>query len=159
MPNDRELLISFLTDHDEWCEQCGYALRGLNPPANAGLTCPECGVGLALRVGASRPPLGSWLLALISCSLGAGFDGVVATVMWGAIAIQRGKNLPWEVYAVAGTFMVLALLCVTGIRLLIVKREGWFRGNHTTRWRRAWIVSGTVFLVHAGWGLFLITRS
>ena len=151
MPDDRQLIIDYLSTHDAWCEKCAYALRNLNPPGEAPLACPECGVELTMKVGAAREPLGGWLLAVIGLCLGAGFDGVVSTVMWG-VFIYHGLRSPGPVFPVlisGFTTLTIAGLCC--LAWTVRSRTNWLAWKDKTRWTRGWAVFVTVFFVHLAW--------
>jgi DNA-directed RNA polymerase subunit RPC12/RpoP len=63
------LLITYLAERDIPCPSCGYNLRALR----AG-RCPECGLGLLLRVQPAHPRLGAFILGLVGLSGGFGFS-------------------------------------------------------------------------------------
>ena len=70
MAND--LLSIFLRDRDVPCPACAYNLRDLTTSR-----CPECGHGVALRVGLAERNLKAWVTLLVVCCLGAGMGLVV----------------------------------------------------------------------------------
>lgn len=167
MGDDRHaLLLSFLADHDAYCEQCGYALRGLTAStidADHSPKCPECGVGLALKVGTAQPPFGSWVLGLVAFCLAAGFDCIVTGVLTVSLihtVVINGQTPPMGVVAILyGVFLALTIATLSGMILMIRRRERWFRMKPQTRWPRAWGMFIAVGLVHALWGLFLFLRT
>lgn len=163
--SQNDLLFRFLATNDAYCEQCGYALRGLTESsldASQLPKCPECGVHLAMKVGILQPPFGSWVLALASFCLAAGFDSIVTGALTCSLIYNAfiGGRLPPFIQAavVYGVFLALTISSLTGIFLMIRKRERWFRMKPSTRWPRAWAIFVAVGLVHALWGLFLFLR-
>ncbi len=143
------LLLAFLADRDEPCPVCGYCLRALSAPR-----CPECGAPLELRVGSPQLRVGPWVLAIVSCALALGFDGVFATMMAVALAISPPGF--WRPYGVAAAVALLAVAMLCAMLAIIRRRTAWARWPR----RRQWITSGALFVVvgalHALVGIVLI---
>jgi len=148
-------LLSFLADNDTPCPICRYNLRGL-----LSLRCPECAAPLRLSVASPNLHLGPFVLTIVSLSLAAGFDVVVATMV--SIVTTIHANLaasatwigPAVIASVLGT---TGLTCLGLVILLFKQRHRWNR----LPIRKQWAVGIATFLIvgvsHAGLGGMLIS--
>ncbi|MEQ8770093.1 MAG: hypothetical protein RIB60_06245 [Phycisphaerales bacterium] len=69
---DAEALAAFLAERHVPCPSCRYDLHGLR-----GTRCPECDLGLELRVNLEDPRLGWWLTAVVGLAVGVGFQALL----------------------------------------------------------------------------------
>lgn len=142
------LLTAYLASNDAPCPVCSYNLRGLLVS-----TCPECNAPLSLGVTSENLSVGPWTLGVVSFAMGAGFDGVVATLI---TIMQIANPTPqWQVYALLGMFFTLALVCLAVVITLVRKRRRWAFKPRAVQWRWAIMCLSIVFLTHAAIGLTL----
>ena len=107
-------LTDYLAGRDEPCPACGYNLRDL-----CGDRCPECGDGLALRLGLADPRVGTLVAGLIGLSAGAGLSGLLLLYMVITL-VRRMGPAEWLDFAAA-----------TGIPFVIEAAAVW-------AWVRCW---------------------
>jgi hypothetical protein len=111
------LLKQYLAERDVSCPVCGYNLRGLDSQH-----CPECGMRLEVRIGASDLRLGAWLAVLLSVGLPCGFFLIL-------LAVLVVLSLYYEEWPPAAFIFPLAAaatiyaLCVWGV--LARRRRFW----------------------------------
>lgn len=148
---EQAALVQWLAEHDEPCPVCGYNVRALTVA-----TCPECSAPLRLGVTSPQHLLGPWLLAIISCSLALGFDGVVMTLMSTAIVVELFVHGRFSApYILVGTFVTLGGLSGGALWLLIARRRQWRMAQPNVQWARAGAVAVAMFLIHATGGALL----
>ncbi len=148
MSHDDEMLLEFIAGRDAECPNCRYSVRGLERAI-----CPECGSGLALGVVARHVTIGPWLVAIVSLSLAAGFDGVFF-LMGVAEQIFRPPMNPMFALVVAG-FGLATLALAVGIAVLSRRRDRWARlpiGSQRA-WAAAYFFG--ILIVHATAGMFI----
>ncbi len=73
-------LKRYLQVFEASCPRCQYNLHQLT-----GTTCPECGMGLVLTVGAVEPDLRAWITLVVSLCLGAGLG-----LFWIPVLLNQG---------------------------------------------------------------------
>lgn len=84
MPDNTDLLRTFLAQSDVECPGCAYNLRDLT-----GTRCPECNQELVLRVGLAEPRMAWFIAGVIGIAMGLGFSSMV--LVWaGAMVLSRG---------------------------------------------------------------------
>ena len=130
---DEPRLLDFLSDHDADCPACGYGLRGLGSAV-----CPECAAELHLGVVSPQADLRPWLLAVVSCALGIGFDGVVAVMLLTAFIVFSAPT--WWPLLIAAGFAALAGACGLVMRAIIRRRRRWTARPRRVQWRWAAVV-------------------
>lgn len=150
--DDAAALLSWLATRDAHCPVCGYNVRGI-PEAR----CPECAAPLQLHVWSENAGIGPWLLAIVSFSLAAGFDGVVTTMLVGACVVDPPPPPAWGwVATLLGSFAILSALCLGGVLLLATRRRRFWRLPRRRQWTAAMVTFGAVGAFHAAFGAFLI---
>lgn len=153
-PMADELLVRFLAAHDAPCPVCRYNLRGLTVDA-----CPECSAPLRLEIASPNLHIGPFVLAIVSFSLGAGFDLVVALIfsVMALIFAQPAAAASWiGPVVMIGTLGSLGTLCILGIVLLVKRRPAWNRLGTRRQWRAAIATFIGVGAVHAAVGAMLV---
>ncbi|MGE4198756.1 MAG: hypothetical protein AB7G11_16735, partial [Phycisphaerales bacterium] len=148
-PAPRDLLVSFLAQHDAPCPRCGYCLRGVESR-----TCPECGESLALQL-SRRSTLhlrdGDFRYFLL---LGFGWP-MLAGLMNGFRAFQQARAIAsfygsrqnvvssgwelvdWSVWLRLGWSLYLALAGAAGLCVVV-----W-------HWSRPCAITRTLKIAHA----------
>ena len=153
--SDPSPLISFLAERDVACPVCRYNLRGLNRAS-----CPECNAPLRLEVGSPSLVLGPFLVAVVSFSLGAGFDLVVGILMVTVALVfgQPGASATWiGPVVLGGTLLAAGLACLGGILWLARRRVWWNRlGPRRQRTAAACVFAG-VGLAHLALGVSIVS--
>jgi len=147
--------LSFLADNDTPCPICRYNLRGLLTPR-----CPECAAPLHLAVASPNLHLGPFVLTIVSFSLAAGFDLVVATMVgiMTSIHATMAASATWIGPAILASVLGTAgLTCIGLVILLVKKRHRWNRLPLRHQWAAAVATFLIVGLSHAGLGAFLLT--
>ncbi|MEM1210483.1 MAG: hypothetical protein AAF586_07960 [Planctomycetota bacterium] len=116
--SDRDWLVDYLADREVLCPNCHYNLRGLT-----GTTCPECGLGLALRVNLVEPRLAAWLVGLIGLATGLGWAGSVT--LFGLIVLAMGDPppKPFQTFALFGFELVVSVVLLT----IWLRGRSWMR--------------------------------
>jgi len=138
------MLATYLAGRDVPCPQCGYNLRDL-----PGDRCPECGDGLALRLGLAEPRQGMLIAGLVGLSAGAGLSGLLL----GYIGIQMlrryngmGPDVWWFVSITGGGLLVEGLAIAAWLRWWRqVRRLG--RGARLTLMLGCWALTLANLLV------------
>ncbi len=154
--SDDARLLAWLAEHDEACPLCRYNLRGLTVTR-----CPECRTSLALTVGAPRLRFGAWILGVISCALGLGFDGVMCAVM--TITVVRQMVIQGPAFAMPFMFAriyltlgALAFASLLGLLVMFRIRRRWLGMPIRRQWLIAGVIVIIVGLVHSMAGLLLV---
>lgn len=80
IPDERDLLRTYLQDRDVPCPACGYNVRNLTATR-----CPECGEELALRLAMVEPKQAAIVTGLVGLSAAAGLNGLL--LIYAAIVI------------------------------------------------------------------------
>lgn len=158
-PRDERFLTEWLADRDQPCPVCGYNLRSCSLPK-----CPECGVPIRVSVTSEDPSPGGWLLAVISCTLAAGFDLIGSLIFVSMVTyFSIAETVPppsarLMLIAMLASMLVPGVLCAVGLILLLRKRRTWRRLIPRSRWRRGFAVLVIVALPHILIGLFWFSR-
>lgn len=153
MSTEPELLRAFLASADAECDACGHGLRGITLSK-----CPECGRELRLKVRAQKHTLAPWVTAMLAVSLAAGFDGILAIVMIGAVLYHWNNPPPGYFFGIILGFALTAGGLLAAIGVIARRRRAWWREDAGRQWRWAASVAGVVFAIHAGAGLWLGMR-
>jgi hypothetical protein len=74
--SELDFLKAFLSESDEVCPLCRYALRGMTS-----CTCPECGKELVIRIGLREPSMVAFLVGTIALAAATGFNLIFATML------------------------------------------------------------------------------
>ncbi|MEO0964519.1 MAG: hypothetical protein AAFY08_05315 [Planctomycetota bacterium] len=125
--SDRDWLLDYLADRDALCPNCHYNLRGLT-----GTTCPECGLGLALRVNLVEPRLAAWLVGLIGLTMSLGWSGCFLVLFVGVLLTDGGIHDAHEPLL----FFSVGTLISGGLAALWLRGRPWFR-RQSSATRRA----------------------
>lgn len=111
---DADLLVEWLSTHNETCPVCKYNLRNL-----ASTRCPECGWELQLRVGTKESFLAPWIATLVSLCIGAGL-GIPSIIL----IVMSGGDIFRDRFLCGGVCMAWFSLCMPlAVVLLLVKRK------------------------------------
>jgi hypothetical protein len=155
---DDAALVGFVERHDASCPVCEYSLRGLRSTV-----CPECAAHLSLQVGSKDLHLGPWFFAVVSISLGLGFDTVFCLLVFigSTIAVVMNGGLPplkdiVPVLIILGIMVPLWAACVAGLSALYQRRVAWRRMSIRRQWKTAAAIFFGTGLVHAAAGALLI---
>ena len=101
-------------------------------------------------------PFRPWLLAIVSFSLAAGFDGVVTTMLTVAYVLEPPPPHAWLFATMLlGSFTTLTALCLGGVVLLATRRRRFWRLPRRRQWTAALVTFLVVGLFHAAFGGFL----
>lgn len=156
-----EAALRYVNLGGQRCPVCRYDLRGLMR-----LVCPECGAALRLEVSSPQLKIGPWLVAVVSLSMGFGFDCVMFTILSGMAVVRTivatASWSPSDVRAFAvflATFATLASISVTTIVLLTRGRRRWARLRPGRQVLAAGGIVLATFLVHAAGGGFILWRA
>lgn len=87
-PGDTQALVDFVANRDVPCPRCGHNLRRLTCA-----TCPECGIGLALRVGATEPYRLTWAVMFGVHAMMAGV-GALFILLTLAVGDPNPRGMP-----------------------------------------------------------------
>ena len=151
-PDDAAALLSWVAARDAPCPVCGYNVRGVPEPR-----CPECAAPLRLHVWSENAGIGPWLLAIVSFSLAAGFDGVVTMMLVSLCVIDPPPPQAWAWAAtLLISFTTLTALCLGGVTLLAARRRRFWRLPRRRQWTAALVTFGAVGAFHAAFGGFLV---
>ena len=162
LPDEHELLTTFLAARDEPCPVCAYNLRDTRDRV-----CPECGAPLSLALASVDAAPGGWLLAVVSCALAAGFDLICSflIVVFVGIAITRAGPPPGS--AAARVVLALASLLIPGLASaggllwLLRRRRAWRLAPRVDRWRRGVavfvVVTAAHVLIGSAWMLAILS--
>ncbi|MEO1008619.1 MAG: hypothetical protein AAFX79_08635 [Planctomycetota bacterium] len=125
-PVPDELLVGYVRARDVPCPTCGYNLRDLATP-----TCPECGEGLVLRLGATTPRTALLVAGLAPILMSAGFCGILLLYLGFLAAFRGGPGLgPAEVVP-----LVLGLVALLPVARVWARRwHGLRRAPLVRRW-------------------------
>jgi len=148
---DDEQVIAFLERHNARCPVCDYGLRGV-PAA----VCPECAAPLRLEIAGDRTNLPAWIFAIISLSLGLGFDGLASIIFAALLIADPPRPGMHEVYYFLGGLVLAALTCGGFLLLTLRRRRRWLRAPRETQWRWAWTIFAAVAVPHALFGAYLV---
>jgi len=148
MSREDDMLLEFIASRDADCPNCGYSVRGLERPI-----CPECGTGLELGVVAQRVAVGPWLVAIVSLSLAAGFDGVLFIVGMGEQMFRPPMNP--MIAPIVFAFGLAALIQLAWIAVLAKRRARWARLQIGTQRALAAAYFFGILIVHATVGLLI----
>jgi len=122
---DDSALAGFLAERDAPCPNCHYNLRGLTTP-----TCPECGLGLALRVNLVEPRLAAWLCGLVGLNMSLGWSGLF--LLFG-LGIWVSEGWTHNMGPVMSYFTVGTLVSAGLVWLWLDKRPVFRQQSATTR--------------------------
>lgn len=150
LPPDDRALLDWLAAHDDPCPACGYSLRGLGDPV-----CPECSMRLRLTVGAPGLRLGPWVAGIIAPALALGFDGVMSLVLIWALVTSPGVGV--FLVVITGVFILLGAASAAVMLAVIRSRRRWLRRRPAAQIRWAAALFAVVGVVHAVWGVFLVS--
>ena len=159
MTRDAEALRAWLATHDEACPNCRHVLRGV-----VAEVCPECGAALRLAVASPGVSIGPWALAVISFSLGLGFDGVVLILLGVAFGIHLAgnglalSNAP-EALLFISPLIVLGLACAAGLTWFFMQRMRWGLVERRAQWHVAITIFVIVGVAHALGGALMVVLS
>ncbi|MEM9882485.1 MAG: hypothetical protein AAF800_06190 [Planctomycetota bacterium] len=115
--DDAAALRGFVAERDVGCPSCDYNLRGLT-----GNVCPECGVGLRLRVGLAEPRVLGYVMVMVGAALGVGGSGFLLT----ALIVDGDLERLFRRHPLAGTGSLGIFVGGIGVVLALVKSRGWF---------------------------------
>jgi hypothetical protein len=124
---DLDLLRDYLASHDALCPSCRHNLHGAAGPA-----CPECGVGLDLKLTLADPAYAAWATTLIIAAATLGFSGPLAfaSLYARAIAGLSGREpFTGNLALVAAFLSVGVLIALLRARAAMVRRprpRQWF---------------------------------
>ncbi len=117
---DAALLAACLADRDVPCPICTYNLRGLD-----GMTCPECGFALGIRIG-SDLRLGPWLFGVLGLCVPLGFIVAAGIFAGGKVYANSGSAKDWAiaVYLWGSTLAVgIAIFAMIRFRRWVWRRS------------------------------------
>lgn len=86
---DEAWLLAWLAGRDAPCPVCGYNLRDLPQAA-----CPECNQTIRLTVGATRPPMGCFLLTAAP-GVFSGIAAFLLAIPIIVVPLTEGGSAPW----------------------------------------------------------------
>jgi hypothetical protein len=142
-----DLLRDFLSLKDVACPACGHNLRGAS-----GTACPECGLGLNLRVTIAELPHGAWVWSVIAVAASFGFSATLT--MGGLYAAYKT-----ELYALDRRAVVAAgcssLVSVIVLAILAKRRAAMGRKSRVSRWAWAMLILVLAGMLHVGLVLFM----
>ncbi|HYE03831.1 MAG TPA: hypothetical protein VD963_11440 [Phycisphaerales bacterium] len=141
-------LAEFLAHEEAACPLCGYGLRGLKAAR-----CPECDAPLHLGILSddARLRLPWFLTAIVSISLGLGFDAVVSLLLIVIIIDEGAPPPPVRPFVLA--MWALALLCGLALTVLCRMRRRFARLAPVAQRRLAVGTFCVVFGVHLAYGV------
>lgn len=149
---EQDRLIEWLADHDAPCPVCAYNLRGLTTDL-----CPECAAPLRLTIWSPQLNPAPWAVALIACALGAGFDGVVATLIGGGLIFAPPSAAAGAFpYTMLAVFSTAALATFGALIWVYTSRARWPRRMLAVQWSIAWTIFVAVGGAHAALGLTIL---
>jgi len=146
--------VQWLKGRDAVCPVCGYNVRSLTLAR-----CPECATGLKLALEAETVLWIPWALASISLALGLGFDAVATILLLGGFLWNPPPPWMWPpVLALIGAFATLSLGSGVGLVGVLTRRRAWMRRRRSIQWWRAAGVFALVGVIHAAFGMFIVSR-
>ncbi|MEM6459476.1 MAG: hypothetical protein AAF710_08815 [Planctomycetota bacterium] len=137
--DDEAALRGFVAERDVGCPSCDYNLRGLT-----GDVCPECGVGLRLRVGLAEPRVLGLIVAVGGASSLAGIGAffIIGWLLSGEVGDLLDEPL------LMGVLFSMVALGGGGLWLLVKKRRRVFAMEPAgQRWLAFVSVAVTVFAI------------
>jgi hypothetical protein len=142
-----DLLRDFLALKDVACPACGHNLRGAS-----GTACPECGLGLNLRVTMAELPHGAWLWSVIAVAASIGFSATLT--MGGLYAAYKSELYELDRRAIiAAAFS--SLVGVIVLTVLAKRRAALVRKSRAARWTWAMLILVLAATLHVGLVLFM----
>ena len=103
--DEHELLVHYLANRSTPCTRCRFDLRDVREPR-----CPECGEPIRLQVGAARPLIW-WFIVAIAPGI---FSGIAASIlaipMTVSLVLGLPGNIPPEIWFAESVGVVSVLL-------------------------------------------------
>jgi hypothetical protein len=121
LPEDRELVVRYISSRDVPCPKCRYNLRSV-----ATNICPECGALVRLEIATGTA--GSWYLVALIIAAGAGLYSALSAAAY-AVLLFRSGSMGADVHLSAWYRTLQALLFTTVAAMMPVAR----RYHWTTR--------------------------
>jgi hypothetical protein len=138
-----DLLVAFLTNRTTPCPRCRFDLRDVREPR-----CPECGEPIRLQVGAARPLIW-WFIVAIAPGI---FSGIAASIlaipMTVSLVLGLPGNIPPEIWFAESVGVVSVLLLAA-----LLRWRWWFIARSP---RRQISIAVSIWGVHALATAFLI---
>jgi hypothetical protein len=141
--DEHELLVHYLANRSTPCPRCRFDLRDVREPR-----CPECGEPIRLQVGAARPLIW-WFIVAIAPGI---FSGIAASIlaipMTVSLVLGLPGNIPPEIWFAESVGVVSVLLLAA-----LLRWRWWFIARSP---RRQISIAVSIWGVHALATAFLI---
>ena len=122
--DEHELLVHYLANRSTPCPRCRFDLRDVREPR-----CPECGEPIRLQVGAARPLIW-WFIVAIAPGI---FSGIAASIlaipMTVSLVLGLPGNIPPEIWFAESVGVVSVLLLAA-----LLQWRWWFIARSPRRW-------------------------
>lgn len=138
------MLREFLANRSTPCPRCRFDLRDVREPR-----CPECGEAIRLQVGATRPLVGWWIVAIAPGIFSAIAGTILAIPIGGTLLFGKAGGIPPEVW-------FCEAVAIVSVSLLVGLWRGrwWFL---TRRPRTQGVLAASIWAMHvaaAAYALF-----
>lgn len=140
------MLLAFLANRSAPCPRCRFDLRDAREPR-----CPECGEPLRLQVGAARPLLGWFILAIAPGIFSAIAGAVLAVPLTLQSMFGRIGDIPPEPWFAEGVAVVSIAVLAT-----LLRRRWWFVALPVRRQRTLAVVIWGLHVAAAGYLIFAL---
>ncbi|MFM1832506.1 MAG: hypothetical protein RLZZ461_822 [Planctomycetota bacterium] len=141
--DEHELLVHYLANRSTPCPRCRFDLRDVREPR-----CPECGEPIRLQVGAARPLIW-WFIVAIAPGI---FSGIAASIlaipMTVSLVLGLPGNIPPEIWFAESVGVVSVLLLAA-----LLRWRWWFIARSP---RRQISIAVSIWSAHALATAFLI---
>ncbi|MHC4109289.1 MAG: hypothetical protein ACYSTY_14515 [Planctomycetota bacterium] len=131
---ENQLLATYLAERDVACPACQYNLRG-----TPGMSCPECGAVLTMRIGSVDLKLGPWMLAVLAVSIPMGFTGILAVLA--GLGAQRSAYWSLIDWGALVALWFLTALYAAALIAICRRRPKFLRRAPAAQWRRATLLT------------------